>query len=73
MNPVTTIQVTGGTLGQSGWYVAPPTVTLTAQDLSGLGIQAIEYSFDQINWTTYTAPFAYSQRGNNGLLLSRAG
>lgn len=61
--PVTTLQVTGGTLGQNGWYVAPPTVTLTAQDLGGQGIQAIEYSFDQTNWTPYTVPFAYPQEG----------
>jgi hypothetical protein len=65
--PVTTVQVTGGTLGQNDWYVAPPTVTLTAQDLSGQGIQAIEYSFDQTNWTPYTAPFAYTQQGETTL------
>ncbi|MET0595221.1 MAG: HYR domain-containing protein, partial [Polyangiaceae bacterium] len=65
--PVTTPAVTGGTLGQNGWYVTPPTVTLNVQDTSGQGIAAIEYSFDQTNWTPYTAPFTYTQEGTTTL------
>lgn len=30
--PTTTIEVTGGTLGQNGWYTAPPSITLTPDE-----------------------------------------
>jgi hypothetical protein len=38
------------------WYVTP-TVTLTADDGWGRGIDGIEYRLDGGRWTTYEEPF----------------
>jgi hypothetical protein len=62
-SPKTTVSLSG-TKGVDGWYTTPVTVTLTAEDgQQGAGIDRIEYSFDGLNWNTYTAPFTLSTDG----------
>jgi Ca2+-binding RTX toxin-like protein len=63
MLPSTSISLGGVVNGNAGWLVAPVTVTLTAADRSGFGIDKIEYSTDGVSWTTYTGPFPYSTQG----------
>jgi hypothetical protein len=65
--PVTTLTLSGETFGENGWYIAPVTVTLTAKDFSGFGIDKIEYSRDRQAWTTYGAPFVYADEGDTTL------
>ena len=60
--PETTISLSG-TLGLEGWYVSDVTVTLTAtDDISWVAETA--YSFDGINWITYTDPFTITTEGS---------
>jgi Ca2+-binding RTX toxin-like protein len=63
MIPKTTLTLGNVVNGKDGWLVAPVTVTLTAADRSGFGIDRIEYSNDGVSWTTYTGPFEYSTQG----------
>jgi hypothetical protein len=63
LGPKTTLTLGNVSSGNNGWLVALPTITLTAQDRSGFGIERIEYSNDNVNWTTYTAPFQYTIEG----------
>jgi hypothetical protein len=65
--PVTTLATSGGLPGKNGWMLGPVTITLTAQDLSGKGIDTIEYSRNQLSWTPYTAPFSYADEGSTVL------
>jgi hypothetical protein len=65
--PITSLATSGEMMGKNGWLVAPVTVTLTAQDLSGTGIDAIEYSRDQVTWVTYAGPFSYGDEGTTTL------
>jgi hypothetical protein len=65
--PVTTLSLSGEVSGNAGWLTTPPTVTLTAQDLSGTGIAAIQFGPDGVNWTTYTGPFPYTTEGASTL------
>lgn len=46
-----------GTPNAAGWFNTPITVTLTAINVSGKGIDHSEYSFDNHIWVRYTAPF----------------
>jgi len=46
-----------GTVGPNGWFTTPVTVTLTAVDAGGVGIDHTEYSFDGEQWLPYSAPF----------------
>jgi len=46
-----------GTPNAAGWFNTPITVTLTAINVSGKGIDHSEYSFDNHIWARYTAPF----------------
>ena len=59
--PVTTIGPSG-TPGENGYYTSDVTVTLSATDI-GSGVARTEYSFDEITWTTYTAPFLITAEG----------
>jgi Ca2+-binding RTX toxin-like protein len=63
MVPKTSITLTNVVNGNNGWMTAPVTVTLTAADRSGFGIDRIEYSSDGVTWTTYTGPFQYGTQG----------
>lgn len=52
--PTTTISL-DGTLGLGGWYVTNVMVNLSATDgISGSGVNITNYSFDNVNWITYT-------------------
>ena len=55
--PVTQL-TNSGTPGANGWFTSPVTITLTATDVGGSGIDHTEYSLDGgVTWTRYTAPF----------------
>jgi Ca2+-binding RTX toxin-like protein/uncharacterized protein with LGFP repeats len=69
--PSTDISLAGVVNGKNGWVVAPVTVTLSAKDYSGKGIQSIEYGKDQSTWQTYSGPFSYADQGTT-LLYYRA-
>jgi peptidoglycan/xylan/chitin deacetylase (PgdA/CDA1 family) len=64
--PTTTISCNGGTCG-TGWYNAAVTVTLSATDTGGSGVNATTYTTDGTNPATsptatlYTGPFTVSQ------------
>ncbi len=59
--PATSIELSG-LLGEEGWYLSEVTVTLDAIDAIS-DIAEIAYSFDKINWVTYTGPFTISNEG----------
>ena len=61
--PVTTLTTSGTVFGNNGWLIAPATITLTAKDFSSKGIDFIEYSRDDTNWTKYAGPFVYADEG----------
>jgi len=64
VTPPTTSVALAGTLGPSGWYTSSVTATLTAVDnAGGWGVQRTEYSFDNVNWTVYSAPITISTDG----------
>jgi len=50
-----------------GWYTAPVTVTLSASDTGGSGLDAIYYRLDGGSWVTYTSPFQVSASGTHTL------
>ena len=50
----------------NGWY-RHPTVTLTATDTGGSGLDHTEYRLDGSGWLTYSAPFAVSGDGTHTL------
>jgi len=50
-----------------GWYTTPVTVTLSASDAGGSGLQAIHYRLDGGSWVTYTAPFQVTASGTHTL------
>ncbi|HQF63810.1 MAG TPA: C39 family peptidase [Anaerolineaceae bacterium] len=55
--PVTTHTISG-TLGQDGWYVTKPTITLSSTDnFGGSGVSYIQYRVDGGGWITYNAGF----------------
>jgi len=60
--PVSAISLEGA-LGDNGWYVSDVVVTLSATD-SVSGVQITEYSLDNLNWSTYSAPFTVSDEGD---------
>ncbi len=55
--PITLLDTAGGASGKNSWIVTPLTVTLTARDVSGAGIDHTEYGFDGANYVPYTGPF----------------
>jgi Ca2+-binding RTX toxin-like protein len=66
--PNTTLTLSGVATGNNGWLVAPVTVTLTSQEFTGKGFDAIEYSTDNLNWIPYVGPFQYANQGITTLL-----
>lgn len=63
--PVTSIALFG-TTGDNGYYTSNVTFTLSANDLpvpGETGIISKEYSFDNVTWYTYLAPYTISAEG----------
>lgn len=57
--------VTPTSLPQGGWNNSAVTISLTASDNEGgSGVAKIEYSLDETNWVTYTAPFDIINEGS---------
>ncbi|OLF06820.1 hypothetical protein BLA60_30190 [Actinophytocola xinjiangensis] len=50
---------------ESGWHLAAPTVTLTADDGAGSGVATTEYRIDGGDWTAYTEPFTVPGDGTH--------
>jgi hypothetical protein len=50
----------------NGWY-SDPTVTLTASDAEGVGVDFTEFALDGGAWTLYTAPFQVTGDGSRTL------
>ncbi len=64
--PPTTTASVSGTLGNSGWYTGPATVTLSASDNpGGSGVAATYYSVDGGSAQTYSSPFTISTNGTH--------
>ena len=66
--PVTTASVSGPTLNQSGWYVGPATVTLSAYDLPDTGASGVattQYAVDGGPLQTYSGAFTVSGDGTH--------
>lgn len=62
--PVTTATLSPDAV--NGWYV-DPTVTLTADDGPGAGVDFTEYRLDGGAWQTYTGPFQVTGDGDRTL------
>jgi hypothetical protein len=60
--PVTTALVSGN-MGLGGWYVSATTITLSAADENGSGVDYTRYRVDGGAWSTYSSPFAISGNG----------
>jgi uncharacterized repeat protein (TIGR01451 family) len=45
--------------GFGGWYNTPMTVTVSATDTAGSGVNAIEYRVDSGAWQSYAAPITF--------------
>lgn len=52
-----------GVQGLNGWYVSDVDVILKAENQGEVSSLVTEYSFDNTNWITYTAPFTISGEG----------
>ncbi|MFH0762527.1 MAG: PxKF domain-containing protein [Candidatus Omnitrophota bacterium] len=62
--PPTTIVTPSPLPNQNGWNNSTVTINLTAVDNEGgSGIAKAEYSLDETNWVTYTAPFTIINEG----------
>lgn len=59
--------------GLNGWYLSPPTVTLTASDTTS-GIAATKYRIDDggqgNHWLDYTGPISPTTEGSHSLEFS---
>jgi hypothetical protein len=65
--PVTTANITG-TMGQNGWYISKPIVTLTAVDPDGKrpsGVNATYIKIDNGAWEVYTVPVTIQGDGTH--------
>jgi hypothetical protein len=51
-----------GMVGENNWFISNVTVALTAED-SLSGVNSTFYSFDNIKWEKYVAPFIVSNEG----------
>ena len=65
--PETTLTLSNEIYGHESWLTAPVTISLDALDYSSKGIDYIEYSQDQSQWTTYSGPFIYASEGETTL------
>ncbi len=64
-NPTSSAQL-DGVLGNNDWYLSPVTVDINATD--GIsGVDFIQYSYDGINWITYSGTFLITTEGVNTL------
>jgi len=45
--------------GHSGWYNTPLSVSVSAQDLEGSGVESIEVSTDNLTWQPYTGSMLF--------------
>jgi len=60
--PPTTTTSLSGQIGRDDWFTSDVTVTLSATD--NIAVEKTEYSFDNITWTTYVAPFTITCEGH---------
>ena len=61
--PTTTVSLAPALV--NGWSLPGPTVTLTADDGDGWGVEAIWFALDGSDWTKYTAPFVVPGDGDH--------
>ncbi|HID25415.1 MAG TPA: hypothetical protein EYP23_03000 [Thermoplasmata archaeon] len=64
--PVTTCTLSG-TMGENNWYISSVTVTLTATDGDGSGVDHIYYKLDGGSQVTYTSPFSVTAGGSHSV------
>ncbi|KAA0008735.1 MAG: hypothetical protein FE042_01220 [Thermoplasmata archaeon] len=64
--PVTTHSLSG-TMGLNDWYISPVTITLTADDGDGSGVEHIYYCLDGCGIEVYTSPITVSTGGPHTL------
>jgi len=57
--PVISCSLGGDRNAGMGWYNGDVTVTLTASDNGGSGINLTQYSLDGAHWVNYTGPFKF--------------
>ena len=53
--------------GENGWYRSPVKVEMAGHDLSGGGIDHLEWSDDAVAWDEYAGPFMYAEEGESTL------
>ena len=58
--------------GTNGWYNSPVTISLTATDTVGSGVNRIEYYLGENGWQTYDTPIVISYDTPGVTLLARA-
>jgi hypothetical protein len=61
-NPASQAVVLHGLSGNSGWYIAPVSLTLNGQDQES-GLSSVEYQLDQRTWQTATHPIEFYTEG----------
>jgi hypothetical protein len=59
--PTSSINVTG-VVGNNDWFASDVTINLAASD-NVSGLDSIQYSIDNITWTTYITPFNIADEG----------
>ena len=64
--PVTTHSISG-TMGENNWYTSPVTITLSADDGDGSGVENIYYHLDGCGTEVYTSPITVSTNGPHTL------
>jgi hypothetical protein len=57
--------------GENGWYRSPVKVEMAGHDLSGGGIDHLEWSDDAVAWDEYAGPFMYAEEGERSGHLVR--
>ncbi|MFC2054649.1 hypothetical protein ACFLV7_10210, partial [Chloroflexota bacterium] len=58
--------------GHSGWYNTPLSVSVSAQDLEGSGVQSIEFSTDNLTWQPYTGSMLFDFDSSGTGMWARA-
>jgi hypothetical protein len=64
--PVSSASISGEE-GENGWYVSTVSVTLSAEDEGGSGLQGVYYSLDGGAWSAYASPLVISSEGTHVL------
>ncbi len=62
IDPVSSISISGPS-GDNGWYVGAVTVTLSATDQGGSGLEGVYYRMDGGAWTKYVSPLSFPDDG----------